>query len=161
VISWFQSLFFSNCSLYRYTSVPRVHATVSENYFRFFCEKFAGSVAPKVYGAVFRCKRFSDTGAQQLLLDVHAVKTLLIDLPTYTAAREAAAAGGASSTPAVPASYARLVTREMGKCEALLKVVLVGTYPKWHAQMLAKVPKIPPKYPKITRSDAGESPKCR
>jgi hypothetical protein len=25
---------------------------------------------------------------------------------------------------------------------------MVGTYPKCHAQMLAKVPKMPPKYPK-------------
>ena len=32
-----------------------------------------------------------------------------------------------------------------------------GTYPKWHARMLAKVPKMYPKLPKITCSDAGES----
>lgn len=90
-----QSSYVDACSAALLAAVPRVHAAVSENYFRFFCEKFAGSVAPKVYGAIFRCKRFSDTGAQQLLLDVHAVKTLLLDLPTYTAARaESAGSGG-------------------------------------------------------------------
>ena len=35
------------------------------------------SIAPGVYAAVFRCKKFSDHGAQQLLLDVHALKTIL------------------------------------------------------------------------------------
>ena len=122
-----QSTYVDSCKAALLAAVPRVHATVSENYFRFFCDKFAGSVAPKVYGAVFRCKRFSDTGAQQLLLDVHAVKMLLIDLPTYTTARETAVASGGGlvgASAVVPASYSRLVTREMGKCEALLKVIL-------------------------------------
>ena len=124
-----QSGYVDACSAALLAAVPLVHATVSENYFRFFCEKFVGSVAPKLYSAVFRCKRFSDTGAQQLLLDVHAVKTLLLDLPTYTAAREAASVTGVGpvekeKAAAVPASYTRLVIREMGKCEALLKVIL-------------------------------------
>ena len=106
--------------------VPTVKATVSANYFRFFCEKLAGGVAPKLYRATFKCKRFSDAGAQQFLLDLHAVKTILIDLPTTQSADYEEDLSGRTEKPTyvVPPAYGRAVTREMGKCEALVKVIL-------------------------------------
>jgi hypothetical protein len=55
-------------------SVPRVGGIISHNYFRFFCEKLVTAVVPKVYQSVLRCRRFSEAGAQQLLLDVVAMK---------------------------------------------------------------------------------------
>ena len=92
--------------------------TVRDAYFLFVCEKLAGSIAPSVYAAVFRCKKFSDHGAQQLLLDMHALKTILCELP-------AAGALGKDEKPrVVPASYARMVGREMQKVESLVKVIL-------------------------------------
>jgi hypothetical protein len=87
----------------------------------FFCEKLAGSIAPGTYGAVFRCKKFTDTGAQQLLLDVHALKTILCELP------RAGVLGKDEKPPAVPSSYARMVGREMAKVESLVKVILSPT----------------------------------
>jgi hypothetical protein len=36
---------------------------------------------------------------------------------------------------------------------------MVGTYPKCHAQMLVKVPKIPPKYPKCHAQMLAKVPK--
>ena len=92
--------------------------TVRDDYFLFFCEKLAGSIAPSVYAAVFRCKKFSDHGAQQLLLDMHALKTILCELP------KAGALGKDEKPRVVPASYARMVGREMQKVESLVKVIL-------------------------------------
>ena len=99
-------------------AVPTVRRTVRDDYFLFFCEKLAGSIAPGVYAAVFRCKKFSDHGAQQLLLDVHALKTILCELP------KAGALGKDEKPRVVPASYARMVGREMQKVESLVKVIL-------------------------------------
>eukprot|EP00899_Mesostigma_viride_P016160 jgi/Mesvir1/24545/Mv21883-RA.1 len=85
---------------------------LTPTYFRFFCDKLAGSFAPRFYANIFKCRRVSETGAQQLLLDSHAVKTLLLNvavLPGETTA---------------PASYTKFVIREMAKSEALLKVIL-------------------------------------
>ena len=99
-------------------AVPTVRRTVRDDYFLFFCEKLAGSIAPSAHAAVFRCKKFSDHGAQQLLLDMHALKTILCELP-------AAGALGKDEKPrVVPASYARMVGREMQKVESLVKVIL-------------------------------------
>ena len=103
------------------TAVPPVRTTVRHDYFLFFCEKLAGSIAPGTYGAVFRCKKFTDTGAQQLLLDVHALKTILCELP------RAGVLGKDEKPPAVPSSYARMVGREMAKVESLVKVILSPT----------------------------------
>ena len=103
------------------TAVPPVRTTVRHDYFLFFCEKLAGSIAPGTYGAVFRCKKFTDTGAQQLLLDVHALKTILCELP------KACVLGKDEKPPVVPSSYARMVGREMAKVESLVKVILSPT----------------------------------
>jgi hypothetical protein len=48
-------------------------------------------------------------------------------------------------TPIFDAKGIETVRRD--NCPAVGKL-MVGTYPKRHAQMLAKAPKIPPKYPK-------------
>ena len=113
-----QSAYVDKCNAALFAVAPAVRATVSADYHRFFCEKLAGTLAPKLYRAVFKCRRFSDTGAQQLLLDIHAIKTTLNDLPVM---------GEGSGASTAPASHSRLVAREMGACEALMKVVLSPT----------------------------------
>jgi len=47
-----------------------------------FCFRFVNALVPKFTAAVYRCKPISTVGVEQLLLDVHSVKTLLTDLPT-------------------------------------------------------------------------------
>ena len=69
----------------------------------------------RVYSNIFKCKRFNETGAQQMLLDVHALKTALLEVATL---------GSMSSTPT---SFTRLVTTELGRAESLLKVILSPT----------------------------------
>ena len=36
------------------------------NYFRFFCDKLLHSLAPRFVENVFRCKKISDVGCQQV-----------------------------------------------------------------------------------------------
>jgi hypothetical protein len=100
--------------------MPVLRASVSDIHHTFFCEKLASSIAPKLYIAVFKCKRFSEIGGQQLLLDMHAVKAILLSLPAI-----AAAGTDVTAEPsAPPMSYAKMIAREMGKVEALVKTIL-------------------------------------
>ena len=77
--------------------VTEVGKLITTNYFQFFVEKLAASFAPRFYNNIFRCKRFNDTGAQQLLLDTHALKTLLLELPALGQARTRHAPGSSPS----------------------------------------------------------------
>jgi len=102
------------------TVLPILRSSISDIHFTFFCEKLAASIAPKLYVAVFKCKRISETGCQQLLLDVHGVKTILASMPTIGAPTLDDA--GEPSAPSL--SYTKMIAREMGKVEALVKVLL-------------------------------------
>ncbi|GAQ83207.1 vacuolar protein sorting-associated protein 53 [Klebsormidium nitens] len=107
-----QSEYVNGISSVLSTSVPVISGLLSSLYFQYFMDKLAASFAPRFYVNIFKCKRISEMGAQQMLLDTHAVKTLLLEVPQL---------GGQSS---VPASYSKYVTRELGRAEALLKVIL-------------------------------------
>ena len=54
-------------------------------------------------------------GAEQLLLDAHSVKTLLLDLPSV---------GSKVAARKAPASYTKIVIKGMTKAEMTLKVVM-------------------------------------
>jgi len=92
-------------------SIPRLGSYLSQSNFRYLCDKFTASFIPRFYLTVFKCKKLSDSGAQQLLLDAQAVRTLLLDLPSL-------------GNHPLPPSYSRTVTQEMSKSENLLKVIL-------------------------------------
>jgi len=106
-----QSEYVNQISLTFASSVPTAGCLLSSDYFRFFCDKFTASFIPRFYGSILRCKRLSEPGAQQMLLDTHAVKTLLLELPSL-------------GSDTAPGSYVKSVNKEMAKSEALLKVVL-------------------------------------
>ena len=74
--------------------------------------KLASSLGPRFYSNIFKCKQISETGAQQMLLDTQAVKTILLEIPSL--GRQTSGAAG----------YSKFVSREMSKAEALLKVIL-------------------------------------
>eukprot|EP00850_Spirogloea_muscicola_P023182 SM000335S12906 [mRNA] locus=s335:65884:70763:+ [translate_table: standard] len=92
--------------------IPLASGLLSILYFQYFMDKLAASFAPRFYISIVKCKRISETGAQQMLLDTHAVKTLLLEAPSL-----------GSQLP-IPSSYSKYVIREVGKAEALLKVLL-------------------------------------
>ncbi|XP_068656550.1 vacuolar protein sorting-associated protein 53 A isoform X2 [Aristolochia californica] len=94
------------------SSIPVLGSLLSPIYFQFFLDKLAASLGPRFYLNIYRCKVISETGAQQMLLDTQAVKTILLDIPSL----------GRKTSGA--ASYSKYVTREMSKAEALLKVIL-------------------------------------
>ena len=116
-----QSEYVSAISAVAATSIPLISSLLSPVYFQFFVDKLAASFAPRFYVNIFKCKRISDTGAQQMLLDTHGVKSILLEMPTL---------GG----QAVAGAYSNFIARELGKAEALLKVLpspldtLAGTY---------------------------------
>ncbi|XP_072972528.1 vacuolar protein sorting-associated protein 53 A isoform X1 [Typha angustifolia] len=94
------------------SSIPVLGSLLSPTYFQFFLDKLAASLGPRFYLNIYKCKHISETGAQQMLLDTQAVKTILLDVPTL----------GKQNTAA--ASYSKFVGREVSKAEALLKVIL-------------------------------------
>ncbi|CAB3985678.1 vacuolar sorting-associated 53 homolog isoform X1 [Paramuricea clavata] len=61
--------------------VIREYLTSVRKYFTQFCVKFANSFIPKFISQIYKCKPISTVGAEQLLLDTHSLKTILVDLP--------------------------------------------------------------------------------
>lgn len=94
------------------SSIPVLGNLLSPIYFQFFLDKLASSLGPRFYDNIFKCKQISETGAQQMLLDTQAVKSILLDIPSLAKQTSGAA------------SYSKFVSREMSKAEALLKVIL-------------------------------------
>ncbi|PAA84950.1 hypothetical protein BOX15_Mlig013578g1, partial [Macrostomum lignano] len=111
-----QSPYVSSIGSHLSTNVPVIRdgLTSSRKYFTQFCSKFVSTFAPKFRAALFKCRPVSTVGAEQLLLDTHSLKTLLLSLPSL--------ASPLQRKP--PAAYTKLVVREMTKAEMLMKVVL-------------------------------------
>jgi hypothetical protein len=61
---------------------PKLGAALSDAHFRYFCDKLGASFAPRFAEALFRCRRISEAGSQQLLLDTQAIRGLLLELPS-------------------------------------------------------------------------------
>ncbi|CAA3028195.1 vacuolar sorting-associated 53 A [Olea europaea subsp. europaea] len=107
-----QSEYVNSINMIFTTSIPVLGSLLSPIYFQFFLDKLASSLGPRFYLNIFKCKQISETGAQQMLLDTQAVKTILLDIPSF-----GKQTSGASS-------YSKFINREMSKAEALLKVIL-------------------------------------
>ena len=94
----------------------------ARKYFTQFCVKFVNSFIPKFISYVVKCKplisivgnEYRTFGAEQLLLDTHSLKTILMDLPSI----------GSQVVRKPPASYTKIVVREMTRAEMMLKVVM-------------------------------------
>ncbi|KHJ42607.1 Vps53-like protein [Trichuris suis] len=98
------------------TNVARVRDYLinARKYFIQFCLRFAGSFIPKFIGCLFRCKSVSVTGAEQLLLDTHSLKTELANLPVV----------GSIAGQKPPEAYTKVVLKGMTKAEMILKLVM-------------------------------------
>uniref|UniRef100_A0A7S4J134 Vps53 N-terminal domain-containing protein n=1 Tax=Odontella aurita TaxID=265563 RepID=A0A7S4J134_9STRA len=118
--------------------VATVRGLIPPSYFRNFCDKYAAAFTSGFYNSIVRLKRISESGTQQLLLDVYNLKTLLLKLPVIETDK---GKGKSSSSPhrgrgtdhssagstIPPAMYTKMVTRQFTRIEILLKVV--GTPP--------------------------------
>ncbi|XP_054718970.1 vacuolar protein sorting-associated protein 53 homolog [Uloborus diversus] len=86
----------------------------SRKYFTKFCMNFLNSFIPKLISHLFKCKPVSPIGAEQLLLDTHMLKTMLLDLPSL----------GSVTLRKPPPIYTKIVVKGMTKAEMILKVVM-------------------------------------
>ncbi|KAM0789531.1 hypothetical protein ACM66B_000346 [Microbotryomycetes sp. NB124-2] len=89
-----------------------------KKYVRSVCDKVVGLVLAKFTQTVVRCRPISQTGAEQILLDLQAVKTCLMHL-----------VHAPGDLAPVPMSYSRYVSRSVTKIETLLKVVMTPEDP--------------------------------
>ncbi|XP_074640960.1 vacuolar protein sorting-associated protein 53 homolog [Tubulanus polymorphus] len=99
--------------------VVRDNLASSRKYFTQFCLKFANSFIPKFIINLHKCKQLSTVGAEQLLLDTHSLKTVLLDLPSL----------GSQVGRKAPASYTKIVVKGMTRAEMILKVVMSPSDP--------------------------------
>lgn len=88
--------------------------TTSRKYFVLFCQQFARLFMSKFVSTLYKCKGVSKPGAQQLLLDTQSLKTGLLDLPSI----------GLTVKRKPPDKYSKLIVREMGRTEMILKIVM-------------------------------------
>jgi hypothetical protein len=88
----------------------------SKKYIRNFADKATGLVMARFTQAVVKSRPLKKIGAEQILLDVQAVKACLLDLP------EPHPESGANS-------YTKYVTKHTGQIETMLKVVLAPDDP--------------------------------
>lgn len=124
------------------TTIPiiRDNLAASRKYYTQFCHKFVNSFIPRYINALYKCRlmnsSFADTsgtnasvanaannssilGCEQLLLDTHSLKTVLLDLPSI----------GSQVKRKAPASYSKVVVKGMTKAEMIIKVVMQPTSP--------------------------------
>nr|CAG4643761.1 EOG090X024P [Lepidurus arcticus] len=97
-------------------TVPLVRDLLSSTrkYFTQYCVRFANSFIPKLVSSLFKCKPLGVLGAEQLLLDVHMMKSLLLDLPSLESL--------VRRKP--PASYTKVVSKGMTRIELMLKLCI-------------------------------------
>ncbi|VDN92232.1 unnamed protein product [Brugia pahangi] len=109
-----ESLYVSSIRSHLRSSVPPIRDFFVDRrkYFAYFCLKLATQLVNKFLGALFRCRPVGVTGAEQLLLDTHALKTFLLSLPTVES----------SINTKPPTMYTNVVVRTMTKVEMILKV---------------------------------------
>jgi len=101
--------------------IPTLRATLYPLYFRNVCDKFAMSMIPQFLGNIHKCKRISEMGVNQMLLDTTALKTLMLKLPLL--GEPPSSLTESTGANVAPPSYLKFVEREMKKVETTLKLV--------------------------------------
>ncbi|XP_057660392.1 vacuolar protein sorting-associated protein 53 homolog isoform X2 [Diorhabda carinulata] len=116
-----QSSYITSITTHLKTNVPIIRENLSHSrkYFTQFCIKFANSFIPKFIQSIYKCKPINTEGAEQLLLDTHMLKTVLLNLPSIASQINRTA----------PAAYVKVVTKGMTRAEMILKVVMTPIEP--------------------------------
>ncbi|XP_014210535.1 vacuolar protein sorting-associated protein 53 homolog [Copidosoma floridanum] len=114
-----QSAYVSTITAHLCQSIPSIRDQLSScrKYFTQLCVKFVSSFIPKLTQQIFKCKPLSTVGAEQLLLDVHMLKTALLDLPST----------GCQIQRKAPVPYTKVVIKGMTIAEMILKIVMSPT----------------------------------
>jgi len=89
-----------------------IAVSLSKIHYRFFCDKFVQAFVKRFIDEIYKCKKISEQGAQQLLLDTALIKTTLLETPVI-----------AGNGRQMQTAYSNYVLREMGRAETMLKVL--------------------------------------
>lgn len=106
--------------------IIRDNLSSSRKFYTQFCHKFVSSFIPKYITNLYKC-RLTNTqddytnvlGCEQLLLDTHSIKTVLLGLPSI----------GSQINRKPPASYVKVVVKGMTKAEMIIKIVMAPINP--------------------------------
>ncbi|CAG9809604.1 unnamed protein product [Chironomus riparius] len=118
--------------------VIRDNLATSRKYYTQFCHKFISSFIPKFINNLYKCRPTNSEGignimgCEQLLLDTHSLKTVLLELPTIESQVNRKA----------PASYSKTVIKGMTKAEMIIKIVMANINP--HALFIEQYLKLLP-----------------
>ena len=114
-----QSSYVSNIMACLRLTIPLLRDRLSScrKYFTQLCVKFASSFIPKLIQQLYKCKPINTLGAEQLLLDVHILKSALLDLPSC----------GSQVQKKAPITYTKVVIKGMTTAEMILKIVMTPT----------------------------------
>lgn len=106
--------------------IIRDNLSSSRKYYTQFCHKFANSFIPKYINTLYKCRPTNVLdgtnnimGCEQLLLDTHSIKTVVLDLPSIASMVHRKA----------PASYTKVVVKGMTKAEMIIKLVMAPIIP--------------------------------
>ncbi|OAD79695.1 hypothetical protein PHYBLDRAFT_27506 [Phycomyces blakesleeanus NRRL 1555(-)] len=91
----------------------------NKRYFRTFSDRFVEAFMAKYISNIFKCKPISEIGAEQMLLDTHTIKTVLMDIPFMRP----------EGSMTAPTSYVKLVNRGISKAETILKTIMTPVDP--------------------------------
>mmetsp|Transcript_41108 Transcript_41108/g.113287 ORF Transcript_41108/g.113287 Transcript_41108/m.113287 type:complete len:817 (-) Transcript_41108:157-2607(-) len=95
------------------TQLEPMAKNLSKIHFQFFCRKFVQAFVARFVNEIYKCRKISEQGAQQLLLDTSFIKNALQQAPVT-------AQGGNRPMSTV---YSNYVLKEMGRAENMLKVL--------------------------------------
>jgi hypothetical protein len=100
--------------------VPPVASNLSDAYHLFFCNLLAKTCIPLYEDHIFKCKRVNALGAQQLALDSHSIKSIILSIPKLR---------GDARKPSDrrTRAFTRIVDREMGRVVAIVKTLASPT----------------------------------
>eukprot|EP01027_Heterolobosea_sp_BB2_P018319 GEZU01025827.1.p1 GENE.GEZU01025827.1~~GEZU01025827.1.p1 ORF type:complete len:229 (+),score=86.68 GEZU01025827.1:140-826(+) len=98
-------------------TLPSIANKISKTYFKFFCDKFAASFWALFINNIYKCKRISEIGGRQLLLDAQEFKKYFLKaIPSINESK---------FPPNAVSSYTKLVTMEASKAERILKLIYI------------------------------------
>eukprot|EP00928_Gymnodinium_smaydae_P071423 TRINITY_DN55011_c0_g1_i1.p1 TRINITY_DN55011_c0_g1~~TRINITY_DN55011_c0_g1_i1.p1 ORF type:complete len:832 (+),score=217.27 TRINITY_DN55011_c0_g1_i1:70-2565(+) len=86
---------------------------LSKSHYRFFCDKFVQVFVARYISEIYKCRKISEQGGQQLLLDTSFIKTTLLEVPVT-----AQGSGRQMQT-----AYSNYVLKEMDKVATMLQVL--------------------------------------
>eukprot|EP01012_Entosiphon_sulcatum_P011099 TRINITY_DN16655_c0_g1_i1.p1 TRINITY_DN16655_c0_g1~~TRINITY_DN16655_c0_g1_i1.p1 ORF type:complete len:345 (+),score=83.77 TRINITY_DN16655_c0_g1_i1:981-2015(+) len=111
-------------------AMPLVAAVLSPLYLRLFCDRLAVAFAQRFCSQIYRLKRISELGAQQLLLDIQHLRSTLLELPHIGRVERL------KGSQLV--GYQSVVSGEIRKVESVLKVLFSPAHSGEIAQQYAE-----------------------